>query len=80
MKLSRSVACTLGSWIALGVGSSVMASTVLEAMPDNRTLKSGQVVYVRNDGRCENGMVLKVTGGSKDKGIKRRIECVRPPK
>lgn len=63
----------------LFINGLALAETVLEKMPENRSLKTGQVVYVENDGRCEKGMVLRVTGGSKSKGINRRVECVPKP-
>jgi len=55
------------------------STIVMEQMPDNQTLKSGQVVYVENDGRCSPGLVIKITGGNKIKGITRQIECVLRP-
>jgi hypothetical protein len=49
---------------------------VLKELPRNRSLSLGEVVYVENDGRCAPGKILKVTGGKKSEGIKRKYECV----
>jgi len=57
-----------------------LGATVLPKMPDDQTLTVGQVVYVENDGRCDAGMVVKITGGNKGKGIRRQTECVPRPK
>jgi hypothetical protein len=50
---------------------------VLKEMPANGSLPYNHVVYVENDGRCAAGQVIKVTGGKKSRGIKRKYECVR---
>ena len=52
---------------------------VLKEMPANGTLSYNHVVYVENDGRCDTGQVIKVTGGKKSKGIRRKYECVSSP-
>ncbi|XOF33569.1 MAG: DUF6719 family protein [Candidatus Electrothrix sp. YB6] len=52
---------------------------VLKAMPANYTLSYNHIVYVENDGRCDTGQVIKVTGGKKSRGIKRKYECVNRP-
>ena len=52
---------------------------VLKAMPANGTLSYNHVVYVENDGRCDAGQVIKVTGGKKSRGIARKYECVSRP-
>jgi uncharacterized lipoprotein YajG len=49
---------------------------VLKKVPANGTLSYKHVVYVENDGRCAAGQVIKVTGGKKSKGIRRKYECV----
>ncbi|MCB1760039.1 MAG: hypothetical protein KDI68_09720 [Gammaproteobacteria bacterium] len=72
-------------WLLLAAGGSMLitsgvaALSVLQGMPENGSLKSGQVVYVANDGRCQAGWVLRVTGGSRSKGIKRQVVCVPNP-
>lgn len=52
-------------------------SGILKQMPGNQALSYNQVVYVENDDRCNNGEVIKVTGGKKSLGIARKIECVK---
>ena len=52
---------------------------VLDEVPENYTLKYKQVVYVQNDGRCETGEVIKITGGSRKKNVRRKYECVPSP-
>lgn len=52
---------------------------VLRQMPESRTLSYNQIVHVENDGRCDAGQVIKVTGGKKSKGIARKHECVSRP-
>jgi uncharacterized lipoprotein YajG len=52
---------------------------VLKAMPANGSLSYNQIVYVENDGRCDSGQVIKVTGGKKSRDIRRKYECVSRP-
>lgn len=52
---------------------------ILKKMPESHTLKSGQIVYVENDGRCAANNIIKITGGNKSKGVRRRIECIPRP-
>ena len=52
---------------------------VLKKVPANGTLSYKDVVYVENDGRCDTGQVIKVTGGKKSKGVRRKYECVSRP-
>ncbi len=52
---------------------------VLKEVPGNYTLSYNQIVYVENDGRCDIGQVIKVTGGKRSKGIARKYECVIRP-
>ena len=52
---------------------------VLKAMPAKGSLSYRQIVYVENNGRCDTGQVIKVTGGKKSRGIRRKYECVRRP-
>lgn len=52
---------------------------VLQAMPANGSLSYNHIVYVENDGRCDTGQVIKVTGGKKSRGIRRKYECVSRP-
>ena len=49
---------------------------VRKEMPKNGSLSYGEVVYVENDGRCDNGQVIKVTGGKRSRQIPRKYECV----
>ncbi len=52
---------------------------MLETIPEDRSLSYGEVVYVENDGRCEKGLIIKVTGGKKSKDIRRKYECIERP-
>ncbi len=70
---------TIGMLLSCAAGLA-LGATVLPKMPDDQTLTAGQVVYVENDGRCDAGMVVKITGGNKSKGIRRQTECVPRPK
>ncbi|MCW5203973.1 hypothetical protein VU10_01565 [Desulfobulbus sp. US1] len=54
-------------------------ATVRKEMPKNGSLSYGEVVYVENDGRCDNGQVIKVTGGKRSREIPRKYECVFRP-
>lgn len=67
------------SVVAFLAMSAASATTILDAMPENGSLETDQVVYVKNDGRCGAGEVLRVTGGNRSKGIKRKVECVPRP-
>ena len=48
-------------------------------MPENGSLSYGEVVYVENDGRCDNGQVIKITGGKRSRQISRKYECLYGP-
>lgn len=52
---------------------------VLKRMPKDGSLSYGEVVYVENDGRCDNEQVVKVTGGKRSRQISRKYECVYGP-
>lgn len=53
---------------------------VLKEMPARGTLSYNHVVYVENDGRCDDtDQVIKVTGGKKSRSIRRKYECVSRP-
>ena len=75
-------------WRAAVIASSILLlagcqqdnqNRVLQAMPANGSLAYNHIVYVENDGRCDTGQVIKVTGGKKSRGIKRKYECVSRP-
>lgn len=53
------IAMILFSAVGLALGAAV-----LPKMTDDQTLTAGQVVYVENDGRCDAGMVVKITSGN----------------
>ena len=52
---------------------------LMDSIPKNQKLGLGQVVYVKNDGRCASGQVVKITGGKRSEGIPRKYECVEQP-
>ncbi len=52
---------------------------VRKRMPKNGSLSYGEVVYVENDGRCDNEQVIKITGGKQSRQIPRKYECVYGP-
>ena len=52
---------------------------ILEGMPKDRSLSYREVVYVENDGRCQPGEIIKVTGGKHTEGIRRKYECIKRP-
>ncbi len=52
---------------------------ISKEMPEPGKIKYKQVVYVENDGRCQPGEVLKVTGGGGTEKAPRKIECVPRP-
>ena len=41
---------------------------IMKSLPADYSIPFGQVVYVENDGRCEAGKVMKVTGGKSSLG------------
>jgi hypothetical protein len=46
--------------------------------PATGDIPLGQIVYV-DDGTCPKGEVKEITGGSQDKGIPRKVRCVKRP-
>ncbi|MDB4224076.1 hypothetical protein N9850_09925 [Granulosicoccus sp.] len=55
------------------------STVILDSPPEPGTLPYKQVVYVKNDGRCEQDEVMMVTGGNNSKNIPRLYECVESP-
>jgi uncharacterized lipoprotein YajG len=79
MKYLLKVAVLLTSILFLAGCQHGGQNKVLKEMPANGSLPYNHVVYVENDGRCAAGQVIKVTGGKKSKGIRRKYECVSRP-
>lgn len=79
MKLLLKAAVLLASILFLAGCQHGGQNKVLQAMPANGSLSYNQIVYVENDGRCDTGQVIKVTGGKKSEGIRRKYECVSRP-
>ena len=52
---------------------------VLETIPAGGTVRYNEIVYVENDGRCQQGQVIKITGGNNNKGIPRKYDCADRP-
>ena len=50
----------------------------LKQMPKDGDVRFGKIVYV-DDGECPKDEVKEVTGGSKEKGIPRKVRCVKRP-
>lgn len=50
----------------------------LKEEPAKGSIPHGKVVYV-DDHTCPRGQVKEVTGGSEQKGIPRRVRCVKKP-
>jgi Family of unknown function (DUF6719) len=55
--------------------ATALAQPVLKREPAPRELRSGKRVLV-DDGSCPKGQIKQVTGGSRDKGIRRSRRCV----
>ncbi len=79
MKCLVNAAVILSSALLLAGCQQDNQNKVLKEMPANGSLSYNHVVYVENDGRCNAGQVIKVTGGKKSKGIARKYECVSRP-
>ncbi len=77
--LNTAAAVMLSSTLFLAGCQQDSQNKVLREMPASRTLSYNQIVYVENDGRCDTGQVIKVTGGKKSRGIPRKYECVSRP-
>lgn len=79
MKWLLNAASLLSSLLFLAGCQQDNQNTVLKAMPAKGALSYNHIVYVENDGRCDAGQVIKVTGGKQSKGIARKHECVSRP-
>lgn len=51
----------------------------LKEVPKEGEIPYGKVVYV-DDKKCPPGEVKEITGGSREKGIRRKIRCVKRPR
>lgn len=70
VRITSFAACLLAV-IALGCQKSVVKN-----IPPGGTVPHGEVVYVENDGRCQEGQIIKITGGNRNLNIKRKTECI----
>lgn len=63
----------------LGFLLTACSQQTLDSVPQPGTISTGEVVLVKNDGRCAQGEVIQITGGSKKRQIPRKYECVPHP-
>jgi hypothetical protein len=63
---------------ALGPGTSPGAEEPLKKAPRSGEIPYGKVVYV-DDGKCPEGEIKEITGGSREKSIPRQVRCVKRP-
>lgn len=54
------------------------AVEILKEEPPKTSLPRGKIVYV-DDGTCPAGMIKEVTGGSQEKGVPRKVRCIKRP-
>jgi hypothetical protein len=78
MTLSRCVRTGLWSAGALLAGVCAAQPVLLPQMPAGGEIPYGKVVLV-DDGKCPDGQVREVTGGSNTLGVPRRVRCVPRP-
>jgi len=78
MQMCRYVVATMLGVIVLSPCTSHAKVEYLEEEPPKGTLPYGHVVYV-DDGTCPSGEVKEITGGSLQKGISRKVRCVKRP-
>ena len=71
------IAMTLGLAVLLPCAAWA-AIEVLKEEPPKNSLPYGKVVYV-DDGSCPAGEIKEITGGSQEKGIPRKVRCVKRP-
>ncbi|MCI5128585.1 MAG: hypothetical protein D3905_14960 [Candidatus Electrothrix sp. AS4_5] len=78
--INKTTICSCVVLLLIGlIGCQQGSHKVRKTIPAKYTLSYKQVVYVENDGRCQIGQLIKVTGGKKSRNIARRYECVSPP-
>ena len=71
------IATTLGLLVLLPCVAWA-AIEILKEEPPKNSLPRGKVVYV-DDGTCPAGEIKEITGGSQEKGIPRKVRCVKHP-
>lgn len=54
-------------------------TVVLKDIPGGGTIPYNDIVYVENDGRCNKGQILRITGGNNALHIPRKTECIDRP-
>jgi len=72
--LGLAVLLPCAAWSAV----EVLKVDVLKEEPPKNSLPRGKVVYV-DDGTCPDGEIKEITGGSQEKGIPRKVRCVKRP-
>ena len=50
----------------------------LKEKPKTGDIPYGKIVYV-DDGKCPKGEIKEITGGSQEKGVPRKVRCVKAP-
>jgi hypothetical protein len=70
------VATALG--VVLAIPSVTWAVEILKEEPPKNSLPRGKIVYV-DDGTCPAGMIKEVTGGNQDRGLPRKVRCIKRP-
>ena len=71
------VVTMLGLFLSMCPSASA-AIEVLKEDPPKNALPRGKVVYV-DDGTCPADMIKEITGGNQEKGIPRKVQCVKRP-
>lgn len=77
MRFRSAFIATLGFAVLLPCATWA-AIEVLKEEPPKNSLPRGKVVYV-DDGTCPAGEIKEITGGSQEKGIPRKVRCVKRP-
>ncbi|MDH4316953.1 MAG: hypothetical protein OEV64_01060 [Desulfobulbaceae bacterium] len=78
--MKRLLKFTIGALLLSNMALLAACKTeVLKEIPQNGTLSYKEIVYVENDGRCNPGQVIKITGGKRSENIPRTYECVERP-
>lgn len=77
MRIRSALIATLGLAVLLPCAAWA-AIEVLKEEPPKNSLPRGKVVYV-DDGTCPAGEIKEITGGNQEKGIPRKVRCVKRP-
>jgi hypothetical protein len=65
-------------WLMMPIAAALGCSQNYSQNPPPGSLRPGEVVFV-DDGTCPPGKIKRITGADRQRGVPRRVRCVKRP-